>query len=264
MNILFVGDVVGKGGRKAVKELVPELRRQYHCSFCIVNGENMAAGAGVNEKCIKDICDGGFVDVVTLGDHVWGQKTFQKEIIHMKNVIRPANVNPIQPGRGYGVFRIPAGGQVAVINLIGRVFMKETGLCPFGEVQRILDSLPSTVKCIIVDFHAEATSEKLAMGRFLDGKVTAVLGTHTHVQTADSEVYSGGTAYITDVGMVGADSSVLGREIDDVLYKFTTGMPNRLNVVEQGIIRLDGAVVSFDVSTGRATKIEAVSAKLNI
>ena len=263
MNLLFIGDIVGKGGRRAVKMLVPELRKKYNCSFCIANGENMAGGLGINEKCIKDIPD-GIVDVITLGDHVWAQKSFQNEVNRYKNVIRPANVNPAQPGKGYGVFRVPASGEVAVINLVGKVFMKETASCPFMEVERIIKSLPSMIKCIFVDFHAEATSEKLAMGRFLDGKVTAVLGTHTHVQTADSEILPGGTAYLTDLGMVGAHKSILGREINDVLYKFTTGMPNRLEVVEKGIIRLDGAVISYDLITGRAKNIITISEKIQI
>ena len=259
MNLLFIGDIVGKGGRKAVKELVPELRRKYNCSFCIANGENMAAGSGISEKCILDI--EGVVDVITLGDHVWAQKGFDKNIDRWKNVLRPANVNPIQPGKGYDVFRVPAAGEIAVINLQGRVFMKETSLCPFMEVEKILKSLPAAIKCIFVDFHAEATSEKLAMGRFLDGRVTAVLGTHTHVQTADAEILPGRTAYLTDLGMVGGHESILGREIDNVLYKFSTGLPNRLEVVEKGLIRLDAAVISYDLKTGKATGIEPVSMK---
>ena len=263
MNLLFIGDIVGKGGRRAVKELVPELRKKYNCSFCVANGENMAAGSGINEKCIKDI-PAGIVDVFTLGDHVWAQKSFQNEIPGLKNVIRPANVNPVQPGKGYSIFRVPAAGEVAIINLIGRVFMKESPLCPFMEVEKILNSLPSAIKCIFVDFHAEATSEKIAMGRFLDGRVTAVLGTHTHVQTADSEILPGGTAYLTDLGMVGAHESVLGRDISNVIYKFTTGMPNRLQVVEKGIIRLDGAVISYDLTTGRANNIIQISEKITI
>ena len=263
MNLLFIGDIVGKGGRRAVKELVPEIRKKYNCSFCIANGENMANGSGINEKCIKDIPE-GTIDVITLGDHVWSQKSFQNEILHLKNVIRPSNVHPIQPGKGYGIFRVPAAGEVAVINLQGQVFMKESPFSPFMEVERILKLLPSTVKCIFVDFHAEATSEKLAMGRFLDGKVTAVVGTHTHVQTGDPEVLPGGTAYLTDLGMVGAHESILGRDIKNVLYKFTTGMPNRLEVVEKGIIRLDGAVISYDLSTGKANKIIPISEKVCI
>ncbi|MCP4176703.1 MAG: YmdB family metallophosphoesterase [bacterium] len=262
MNLLFIGDIVGKGGRQAVKRLVPELRQKYSCSFCIANAENSACGAGINEKCIKDLND--VVDVFTLGDHVWDQKTFANEIKGIKNVVRPANVNPIQPGKGFDVFRVPAGGEVAVINLMGKVFMRNSSFCPFMEVDKILKKLPSTVKCILVDFHAEATSEMLAMGRFLDGRVTAVLGTHTHVQTADARVFEKGTAYITDVGMVGADFSILGRSVDDVLYKFTTDMPNRLNVIEKGIMRFDAAVVSYNMSSGKATEIKPLSILIDL
>ena len=265
MNLLFIGDIVGKGGRKAVKELVPKLRQEFNCSFCVVNGENSASGSGINDKCIEDIFDkGGVVDVITLGDHVWAQKSFENEIKSKKNVLRPANLNPKQPGLGYNIFRVPAGGEVAVINLLGTVFMKEGIWCPFAEVEKILEKIPSRIKCIFVDFHAEATSEKIAMGRFLDGKVTAVLGTHTHVQTADAVILPGGTAYITDTGMVGADRSVLGREVEDVIFKFTDGMPRRLNVVEKGLMRLDAVVVSYNMTTGKATDIKSVSRKIEV
>ena len=265
MNILIIGDVVGKGGRRAIKELVPEIRQEYNCSFCIANCENSAGGSGINEKCIQDLHgSGGLIDVITLGDHVWSQKTFQHEIAGKKNVLRPANLNPKQPGVGYKIFRVPAGGEIAVINLLGTVFMKDSIWCPFEEVHNILKKLPSRIKCIFVDIHAEATSEKIAMGRFLDGKVTAVFGTHTHVQTADAEIFPGETAYITDLGMVGADTSVLGRSVEDVIGKFTDGMPRRLNVVEKGCIRLDAAVVSYNMMTGRATAIKSFSKKIEI
>ncbi len=256
MNLIFVGDVVGKGGRNAVRKLMPELKRQYNCSFSIVNAENIAAGAGLSAKCIKDL--EGFADVITSGDHVWDQKDFDKEITLFKNVLRPANLSKLQPGKGYDVFRNPAGGDIAVINLLGRVFMKESAYCPFETVENILKTIPANVKSIFVDIHAEATSEKAAMARFLDGKVTAVLGTHTHVQTADAQVYPGGTAFISDVGMTGADYSVLGRSVDDVLRKFRTGMPGRLNVVETGI-RLDAAIITYDYQTGKAEAIKNIS-----
>jgi 2',3'-cyclic-nucleotide 2'-phosphodiesterase len=265
MNILVIGDVVGKGGRKAIKELVPEIRREYNCSFCIANGENSAGGSGINVKCIQDLHgNGGLVDVITLGDHVWSQKSFEHEIKSQKTVLRPANLNYRQAGVGYKVFRVPAGGEIAVINLVGTVFMKDSIWSPFEEVDNILKKLPSTVKCIFVDFHAEATSEKIAMGRFLDGKVTAVFGTHTHVQTADAEVLPGKTAYITDLGMVGAHRSILGRSVEDVVAKFTDGMPRRLKVVESGAIRLDGAIVSYNMITGKATSITPISRKIVI
>ncbi|MCQ2352347.1 MAG: YmdB family metallophosphoesterase [Victivallaceae bacterium] len=257
MKILFIGDIVGKGGREAVRRLVPELRREYNIQFVVANAENSASGSGISASCVRDLS--GVVDVITLGDHTWDQKGFEGEISLCKNVIRPANYAKCQPGRGYGVFDNPAGGSVAVIALQGKVFMRESAYCPFETVDGILKNLPSNVKTILVDFHAEATSEKLAMQYFLDGRVTAVVGTHTHVPTRDGRVSVSGTAMLTDTGMVGADISVLGRAVPDVLQKFTTGMPNRLAVVEKGAIRLDGAVITYDAATGKASQIETIS-----
>ena len=262
MNLIFLGDVVGKGGRNAVKQLVPELRREFNAQFVIINGENSAAGNGMTGSCVKELLS--VADVVTCGDHVWDQKGFENEIQLYPQVIRPANLSDLQPGKGYGIFRNPAGGEVAVIALMGKVFMRESAYCPFETAEKILAGLPSTVKTIIVDFHAEASSEKLAMGRFLDGKVTAVLGTHTHVQTADAKVLPGGTAVISDTGMCGAEYSILGREVPAVLRKFRTGMATRLPVVENGDIRVDGVCVTFDVNTGRASAITPISRIVNI
>ncbi len=262
MNLLFIGDIVGSGGRTAVKSLVPELRREFNIQFVVANAENCAAGNGMTARCIKELAEA--VDVFTGGDHIWDQKGFDSEIKTLDNVIRPANFSNCQPGRGYGVFRNPAGGEVAVISLVGKVFMRESAYCPFETADRILRELPPAVKNIFVDFHAEATSEKLAMGYFLEGRVTAVLGSHTHVATADARVLPGGTAVQTDVGMVGAARSVLGREVADVLYKFTTGMPGRLSVVEEGIIRLDATVIDYDYMTGRARKIQPVTREFAI
>ncbi len=257
MNLLFIGDMVGKGGRKAVRELVPGLRTEHKCSFCIANGENIAAGAGMTAKCIAEFCPVP-VDVVTSGDHVWDQKGFDGEIPGLKNVLRPANFSRKQPGRGFGIFSNPLCGEIAVINLIGTVFMKNGIGCPFETAETILEKIPRTVKCIIVDFHAEATSEKAAMARFLDGKVTAVIGTHTHVQTADAKILPGGTAFISDVGMTGSDNSILGREIPAVLRKFTTGLPTKLTVVDDGI-RLDAALISYNSDSGKAETIRPLS-----
>ena len=173
-------------------------------------------------------------------------------------MLRPANLNPVQPGRGFGVFRNPGGGEIAVINLLGKVFVRESAYCPFETAEKVLKEIPASVKCIIVDFHAEATSEKAAMAHFLNGKVTAVLGTHTHVQTADAKVLSGGTAFISDAGMTGAECSILGRDVQAVVDKFRSGMPKALPVVETGI-RLDAVVVSYDHLTGRATAIKNIS-----
>ena len=256
MNILFVGDIVGKGGRLAVLEQIPELRREYNCAFCVANAENVAAGAGLTAKCVRELADQ--TDVITTGDHVWDQKGFDVEIRSLPNVLRPANLSSLQPGKGCAVFRNKAGGEVAVINLLGKIFVKESAYCPFETVERLLTELPPRIKTIIIDFHAEATSEKIAMGHFLDGKVTAVVGTHTPVQTADNKILPNGTAFISDVGMTGAEHSVLGRDIDAVLRKFRTGMPGRLPVVEEGI-RIDAVVVTYDINTGRASAIQRVS-----
>ncbi len=258
MKILFIGDVVGKGGREAVKKLVPELRQEYNVQFCIANIENSAGGNGVTGRCIEDMQD--VVDVFTSGDHVWDQKGFDNEIKNYPNFLRVANLHKNQPGKGFGIYRNVAGGEVAVINLMGKVFMRDSAYCPFEVVDDILkNQIPANIKNIFVDFHAEATSEKLALAYYLDGRVTAVLGTHTHVQTNDAIVLPQKTARMTDVGMTGADYSVLGRSVDDVLYKFTTGMPNRLNTVEKGDIRLDGAIISYNYLNGQAEKIEPIS-----
>lgn len=264
MNLLFIGDIVGKGGRKTVNNLIPEIRRNYKCSYCIANGENMANGAGINEKCINEVLKPGIIDVITLGDHVWDQKSFEQEIKKFKNVLRPANLNPKQPGIGYNIFRPAAGGDIAVINLIGRIFMKGTASSPFDAIDNILKKLPSYINTIFVDFHAEATSEKIAMGRYIDGKVTSVLGTHTHVQTNDSEILPNNTAYMTDVGMVGAHESILGRNINSVVYQFTTDMPTKLEVIERGNMRLDCAIISYNKEQGKAEKIQPLSIKTKI
>ena len=255
MNALFIGDIVGKGGRRAVNALVPQLRQEYGCCFCVANGENMAGGGGITRKCIREIEPSG-IDVITGGDHIWDQREFPAEADGLHNVLRPANVNPVQPGRGYGVFPLPTGGSMAVVCLVGRVFMNSLADCPFQAADRILAELRGRTPHIIVDFHAEATSEKTAMGRYLDSRVTAVIGTHTHVCTADEQVFPGGTAFQCDAGMVGSRQSILGRAIDPVLKRFVTGMPARFTVVEDKI-RLHGAVVSFG-SNGRATAIQRI------
>jgi hypothetical protein len=256
MNLLFIGDVVGRGGRKAVVKMIPDLRREFSCSFTIVNAENIAAGSGMTAKCLRELGDGA--DVITSGDHVWDQKDFEHEITTVPNVLRPANLHRSQPGRGWKIFRNPAGGEIAVINLMGKVFMKDSAYCPFETAEEILGQLPPTVKTVIVDFHAEATSEKAAMAHFLDGRATAVLGTHTHVQTNDAKILPGGTAFISDVGMVGSEYSVLGRTVESVVDKFRSGMPRRLPVAETPV-RLDCAIVTYNAADGRASAIRNIS-----
>ena len=256
MNLLFIGDIVGHPGRAAVLKLVPELRREFNLSMVIANAENVAAGAGLTGGCLKELRK--VVDFFTAGDHVWDQKDFEKEINGIHDIVRPANLSTMQPGVGIKIVRNPVAGEIAVMALQGKVFMRDSAYCPFETAERLLSELPASVKTVLVDFHAEATSEKIAMGYFLDGKVTAVLGTHTHVQTNDAKVLANGTAYITDTGMVGAEYSVLGRCVEDVMKKFRSGMPRRLPVAE-GVVRLDACVISYDYATGRATGITPIS-----
>ena len=261
MNILFIGDIVGHGGRAAVQKLVPDLRREFNLSMVIANAENIAAGAGLTGSCLKELRK--TVDFFTAGDHVWDQKEFEKEINGIHDIVRPANLSTLQPGVGIKVVRNPVAGEIAVMALQGKVFMRDSAYCPFETAEKLLAELPSSVKTVLVDFHAEATSEKIAMGYFLDGKVTAVIGTHTHVQTNDAKILAGGTAYMTDAGMVGAEYSVLGRKVEEVVKKFRTGMPRRLPVAE-GVIRLDGCVISYDHTTGRANSITPISRMVEV
>jgi len=258
IRILFVGDVVGKGGRHAVVTLVPQLRRHYDCSFVIVNGENSAGGSGFTGKCLRHMLQGE-VDVFTGGDHMWDQQGFADELPQFDQVIRPANMPSQQPGRGAALFAIPghAGLKLGVICLQGQTFMKNVANNPFQCADQIVNELRQQTPLIFVDMHAEATSEKIAMGRFLDGRVSAVLGTHTHVVTADEQIFPCGTAFQTDVGMVGARESILGRDIEPVLQRFVTGLPARFTVSEQ-TIRLHATVVECDTRTGHATHIERI------
>ncbi len=256
MKILLVGDIVGKGGRRAACKLIPRLRTELGCCYCIANGENVAGGAGLTAKCVEELKSNG-VDTITTGDHIWDQKDFVNDVKRYPYVLRPANFSLQQPGRGYGIYNIPIGGTICVINVIGRVFIGRSSDNPFDAVDRILDEMNHRTKIIFVDFHGEATSEKIAMGRHLDGRVTAVFGTHTHVPTADSRVFPGGTAFQCDLGMVGSRQSIIGRDINSVVASFKTGMPARFKVIDKDI-ELNGAVVEFDPTTGRAKHIERV------
>lgn len=255
MNILILGDIVGKPGREVVKTLLSNLRQEFALSYVIANGENVANGGGFTSPTISELLS--YCDVVTSGDHIWDQKGFEKEIIKFPKLLRPANVNKAHPGKGFIIERLPIGGEIAIINLQGRVFMREVQYCPFETIDRILreEKLPPLV---IVDFHAEATSEKIAMGYFLDGRITAMVGTHTHVQTNDAKILPKGTAYISDLGMCGAEHSVLGRNVNDVLQKFTIGMPNRLEVEEAGDYQLNGVLLDFDPLSFKARKITPI------
>lgn len=250
-TVLFFGDVVGRPGRNGLCGAVPVLREKYKADFIVVNGENAASGSGLTPATLEKILSCG-VDVVTTGDHIFRNKEFP-EIIHEPRVLRPANYPKSADGKGWGLYT-KDNVRVVVMNLMGRVFM-EPLRCPFELADEILSIASNQSKVILVDMHGEATSEKIAMGWHLDGKVSALVGTHTHVQTADERILPGGTAYITDLGMTGPYDSVLGREKIPVLKKFRTAMPARFEVAE-GDVRACGVVLKIDTSTGRAQSIE--------
>ena len=255
MNILFVGDIVGKPGRQAVVALLPKLKRDYQLDCIVANGENAAHGAGITTAAANELLAAG-VDVITTGDHVWDQKGFDQDIENLSQVVRPANIAPSAPGRGSVVINVGDKARVGVLNLLGRVFMPNND-CPFRAAKAELAKLRRQTSIIIVDLHAEATSEKMAMGRYLDGQVSLVVGTHTHVQTADEQVLPKGTAYLSDAGMCGPHDSVLGRDVNAVINRFVSGMPQRLEVATDKI-ELCGVVVEVDEVTGLARKIERV------
>ena len=255
MNILFIGDIVGKPGRQAVAGLLPKLKREYHLDCVIANGENAAHGAGVTTATVRELLAAG-VDVITTGDHVWDQKGFEQEIDNLPQIVRPANIAPSAPGRGAVVVNVGEKASVGVVNLLGRVYMPNSD-CPFRAARAEVVKLRRQTSIIIVDLHAEATSEKIAMGRYLDGQVSLVVGTHTHVQTADEQVLPKGTAYLSDAGMCGPHDSVLGRDVEAVIQRFVSGMPQRLEVAS-GKVELCGVVVDVDDGTGLARKIDRV------
>jgi len=253
MKVLFIGDIVGKGGRTAVKALLPNLVDKYKIELVIANGENIAGGFGLTEPLVADLFRMG-VHVITTGNHVWDKKEFIHYISKDNRVIRPLNYPPGVPGYGSILFTLQNGLRAAVINVSGRVFM--TGMdCPFRAAKAEIDNLSSEANIIIIDFHAEATSEKIAFSYFVDGKVSAVIGTHTHVQTADEKVLPNGTAYITDVGMTGPSHSVIGMDINQIIQRFLTSMPAKFETA-QGDQVLSAVVVEINGDTGRATGIQ--------
>jgi hypothetical protein len=256
VKLLFIGDIVGQPGRRAVAELLPQLRQQHALDFVIANGENSAGGSGITPKTAEEIFSAG-VDVITSGDHLWDQKEVMELLASEKRFLRPLNYPPATPGQGSAVFQINKLPPIAVLNVQGRTFMpplENPFLLALDEVKR----LRQQTKIIFVDFHAEATSEKIAFARMLDGQVSAVVGTHTHVQTADEQIFPGGTAYLSDAGFTGPHESVLGREIEPVLKRFLTGMPQRFEVAKDRVL-LNGAVVEIDDASGKAVRIQRIS-----
>ncbi len=258
LKLLFIGDIVGRPGRDLVMERVPRLRQELALDFVIANAENVAAGAGITGKLAKSILESG-VDAITLGDHVWDQRGWETEIATMDQVCRPANLPKSNPGWDHVIIE-KRGFRVAMFTVLGRTFMGLKADCPFLCADRMIEQLRSQADAIVVEIHAEATSEKIALGWHLDGRVTAVLGTHTHVPTADACVLPKGTAFMCDVGMTGPYASVLGREVAPVVAKFIEGMPLRFEVAE-GDVRLSGALVEISASTTRAKKIELLTVR---
>ena len=252
-RILFVADVVGQPGREAVKALLPQLKKELRPDLTIVNGENSAGGFGLTAKLVNELRGYG-ADVITTGNHVFAQKEFVGELPNLERVLRPANYPPAAPGQGWCVTEA-SGHQVLVMNLIGRIFLDALD-DPFRAADEILKQ-HAEPRIVFCDMHAEATSEKTAMGWYLDGRASAVVGTHTHIPTADARVLPGGTAYITDVGMVGPRDGCIGMDKDVVLERFRTGVPNRF-VVASGPVTFNSVLVTISPSTGRATSIQRI------
>jgi hypothetical protein len=261
VNILFIGDIVGSPGRRAVQELLPKLREIHGLDVVIANGENSAGGNGITPDLATDLFSYG-VDAITTGDHLWDQKEVLELLQNEPRFLRPLNYPSGTPGRGSTVLKIRDLPPVAVMNAQGRTFMSPLEN-PFTLAMEEAKWLRQHTNIIFVDFHAEATSEKIAFARMLDGQVSAVVGTHTHVQTADEQIFPGGTAYLTDAGFTGPHESVLGRAIQPVLQRFRTAMPQRFEVARNDV-KLHGAVIAIDNVTGKSTKIQRVSEALAV
>ncbi len=259
VNILFIGDIVGKPGRKTVRELLPSLTDRFQVDLVVANGENASGGIGISVKGADELLSGG-IHVLTSGNHIWKKKEIQTYIQQNPDLIRPANFPAETPGNGSVIKETKSGHRIGILNLLGRTFMEAVD-CPFRKGLEERSRMIKETSIIIVDFHAEATSEKVALGWFLDGKVSAVLGTHTHVQTSDEKVLPQGTAYMTDVGMTGSSDSVIGVKKELAIGRFLTQMPHKFEVAKKELV-LEGAVLSIDPETGRAKAITRIREKL--
>lgn len=258
MKVLFIGDIVGKVGRIATKALLPTVVNRYKVDLVIANGENAAGGFGITDKLADEILGCG-VHIITMGNHVWDKKEFISQISKEDRILRPLNYPPGVPGYGSILYTLHNGEKVAVINIAGRVFMSNID-CPFRTGKEEVEKLSSLTKVIIIDFHAEATSEKIAFGYFMEGKVSAVIGTHTHVQTADEKILPGGTAYITDVGMTGPCNSVIGIDKEQIIHRFLTNIPVRFETARgEGIF--SAIVIEIDEKTGKSTALQRLQLK---
>jgi metallophosphoesterase (TIGR00282 family) len=258
MKVLFIGDIVGKVGRITTKALLTAIVDRYKIDLIIANGENAAGGFGITDKIASEIFNLG-VHIITTGNHVWDKKEFIPQIAKLDKVLRPLNYPPGVPGYGSILYTLSNGEKVAVINLSGRVFMSYID-CPFRTGEEEVEKLSNFTKTIIIDFHAEATSEKIAFGYFMDGKVSAVIGTHTHVQTADERILPGGTAYITDVGMTGPYNSIIGIEKEQIIHRFLTNMPMRFETAK-GEGCFSAIVIEIDEKTGKSIAIQRLQLK---
>ncbi|MCX6344068.1 MAG: TIGR00282 family metallophosphoesterase [Armatimonadetes bacterium] len=258
MKILFVGDVSGKPGRRACEKLLGPLRDHYAADLVVVNGENAAGGIGITKPTAKSLLDIG-ADVITLGNHAFAKKDIHSYLEQEPRILRPANYPDGAPGRGWGVFTTANGDDIAVVNLVGRVYMTAVD-CPFRCIDSILSELDGETRTTLIDMHAEATSEKVALGWYLDGRVSAVIGTHTHVQTSDERVLIAGTAYLSDAGMTGVHDSVLGLDRKLVIERFLTQTPGQFALAE-GEATLQGAVVEIDAATGHALSIVRINVR---
>jgi metallophosphoesterase (TIGR00282 family) len=260
VKLLFIGDIVGEPGRRAIKTLVPLLRLQHRLDAVIANGENSAGGSGITTKIADEIFSAG-VDAITTGDHLWDQKEVTLLLEKEPRFLRPLNYPPGTLGQGSHLFQLDGRPPFAVLNVQGRVFMPDLDN-PFTVIRPEITRLRTQTKVILVDFHAEATSEKIALARMLDGSVSAVIGTHTHVQTADEQIFPGGTAFLCDAGFTGPHESVLGREIEPVIRRFVTHVPQRFEVAKERLL-LQGALIDVDEATGRARNIQRISESLS-
>jgi 2',3'-cyclic-nucleotide 2'-phosphodiesterase len=255
LNILFIGDVVGRPGRQIITRKLDHLVDSCQIDLIVANGENAAAGFGLTLEVARELFDAG-IDVLTSGNHIWDKKEIYEYLDRQERLLRPANYPPGAPGRGCGIFTTPAGVKVGILNLEGRVFMNNLD-CPFRAADKMVEELRRQTPFILVDFHAEATSEKAAMGCYLDGRVSAVVGTHTHVQTADERILPGGTGYITDVGMTGSQDSVIGIRKELAIERFLTQLPVRFEVAKRDAI-LSGVLFTLDDKTGQALAVKRI------
>ena len=264
MKILFIGDIVGEPGRRALKLLLPDLKQEIKPSLTLVNCENAAGGVGVTKEIGEELFKAG-ADILTSGNHHWSQKGIDDYTDTEKRLIRPANFPSTEkfpcPGRGYVITQDSEGNKIGVINLQGRVFMMPLD-CPFQTADKIIQEIGNETRVIFIDFHAEATSENRALGFYLDGRVSAVIGTHTHVQTADEQILENGTAYLTDAGMTGIRDSAIGVDYNLVIKRMISARPIKYHVPKHGISRLNGCVIEIDPKTGKAKSIKRINQEI--